>query len=172
MLASTVACPPAGGKLALHRSLQKWARNPDHENVVIGCTQLLRQCGQPLAGWIDRRPERRRVLRQVLRRVVGAGTKPQGRKVVGDLVRFTAAVLDACVWREVFWLGAMPVEVVTEKQLAARRANAARATEARIRQREKRAARIAGMNGGTKVPALHTALSDPSIFSGNTGCPS
>ena len=99
----------------------EWNRKAeDTTNAVIGCVQTVNQCGQSLQGWLDRKPDRRRVLRQL---ITGCATQ-KGRKAFQQLIDYTISVVKARKWVKKFWVGALPIRwetkgTLTEAQKAA-----------------------------------------------------
>ena len=84
----------------------EWNRKAeDTTNAVIGCVQTVNQCGQSLQGWLDRKPDRRRLLRQLIK----GRTTQKGRKVLGELIDYTISVVEARKWVKKFWVGALPL---------------------------------------------------------------
>ena len=100
------------------------AKQRDHDqsvNIMVGCFGVLRQAGQrDMAGWLDRKPERRRVLSDVRESYLSK----RGNKVLRDLVTLTISAVEACTWVDNWLPGAMPVPLAsgrkpTKSQLAA-----------------------------------------------------
>ena len=93
------------------------AKQRDHDqsvNIMVGCFGVLRQAGQrDMAGWLDRKPERRRVLSDVRESYLSK----RGNKVLRDLVSLTISVVEACTWVDNWLPGALPVPVATRKKL-------------------------------------------------------
>ena len=99
------------------------AKQRDHDqsvNIMVGCFGVLRQAGQrDMAGWLDRKPERRRVLSDVRESYLSK----RGNKVLRDLVTLTISAVEACTWVDNWLPGALPTPVAqrtpTNAQLAA-----------------------------------------------------
>ncbi len=115
------------------------------ENVLIGCAEILRRCGADFAGWLDRTKPKRRSRRRLLQHVRTNFNRDDGLKVLLELIDFTESALQAAVWLDTLWVGALPIlvkpVVVTEAQWAAldRGRQTQRAQRERVReQRERR----------------------------------
>ena len=84
------------------------AKQRDHDqavNIMVGCFYVLRQAGQrDMAGWLDRKPERRRVLSDIRESYLSK----QGNKVLRDLVSLTISAVEACTWVDNWLPGALP----------------------------------------------------------------
>ncbi len=82
--------------------------NPDDgwrsQDIVVGCSEILRQCNQTLAGWIDRKSYRRAVLRRIQR----SWATREGKRTLRDLIEWTARAVEAATWVKSFWVGALP----------------------------------------------------------------
>ncbi len=93
------------------------------ENILIGCAQILKQCGADFGGWLDRTRRKRRSRRRLLRHVRTNFNRGDGLKVLLELIDFTESALQAAVWLDTLWVGALPIlvkpVVVTEAQRAA-----------------------------------------------------
>jgi len=95
---------------------QKWLEshdrdksNPDNDwraqDILIGCAEILGQCHQTLAGWIDEKPYRR----SVLGRLQQSWATRDGKRTLRDLIRWTEAAVEAATWVDSFWVGALPL---------------------------------------------------------------
>jgi hypothetical protein len=119
------------------------AGDPWHAvNILVGTLDCLNQCGYSIQSWLDRRTDRRRILRDIRNRYA----TPAPNKVLRDLVALAKAAVSACSWRSPYPLGALPSgepRPATDAQRAAmaiaRRAQA----DERTRAKEAREARFA-----------------------------
>ena len=75
------------------------------QDIFIGCAEILGQCHQTLAGWIDEKPYRR----AVLGRIQSSWATRDGQRTLRDLIRWTEAAVEAATWVESFWVGALPM---------------------------------------------------------------
>jgi len=62
------------------------------QDILVGCSQLLRQCDQSLAGWIDRRDRR-----AVLGRIQRSWATQNGKRALRDLIEFTTEAIQAII---------------------------------------------------------------------------
>jgi len=123
---------------------EKWLENhnPTTENnwraedILIGCSQLLRQCNQGLHGWMDRKPHRK-----VLGRIQKSWATRNGKRTLRELIAFTIAAVEANTWTESYWtsLPTREAKKISESQKQAMqagrrraKANVAEAIEARL----------------------------------------
>ena len=103
----------------------KWAaaKTRDHDqavNIMVGCFGVLHQAGQrDITAWIDRKPARRRVLKNIRESYLSK----RGNKVLRDLVALATSAVEACTWINNWLPGALPTPVAqrtpTNAQLAA-----------------------------------------------------
>ena len=75
------------------------------QNIPIGCVQTSNQCGQSIQSWLNRDPERRRLLRQLIK---GHVTQ-KNLRLLQKFIDYTISVVGACSWVNDFWVGALPV---------------------------------------------------------------
>ncbi len=75
------------------------------QDIMIGSTEIVGQCHQSLAGWIDEKPYRR----PVLGRIQQSWATRDGKRTLRDLIRFTEAAVEAATWVDKFWVGALPM---------------------------------------------------------------
>ena len=109
-------------KRVLLKNLDKaaeWAaaKQRDHDqavNIMVGCFGVLRQAGQrDITGWIDRKPERRRVLKNIQKLYLSK----LGNKVLRDLVSLTISAVEACTWIDNWLPGALPVPIASGRPM-------------------------------------------------------
>lgn len=118
----------------------------DHDqagNIVVGCFFILRQAGQrDVTAWINRRPERRRVLGNVRETYLTR----QGNKVLRDLLALTTSSVEACAWVDDWLPYALPTPIsprgpISEEHLAklqhGKKRQRDRAKEVRMQRAEK-----------------------------------
>ncbi len=81
-------------------------RDHDHViNIMVGCFYILQQA---VADWLDRKPERRRVLGDVRESYL----TQRGSKVLRDLMALTISTVEACVWVKDWNPSTLPTPVV------------------------------------------------------------
>ena len=102
------------------------------QNIFVGCVQLLNQCGRSIQEWLGRRPDRRRVLKQIREKYV----TNRGNVVLRRLVDLTVTELKACSWRDDFWIGALPIKFGQRKLSEAHKRAIRAARERSQEQRE------------------------------------
>ncbi len=98
---------------ASRKWLESHTRNPDNpkldqqaENILVGCSQILRQCHLSLDGWLDRKPYRRGVCQRIQR----SWATREGKRTLRDLIRFTETGVEAAPFVKSYWVSALPVE--------------------------------------------------------------
>lgn len=83
--------------------------NPENDwraqDIMIGSAEILGQCHQTMAGWIDEKPYRR----PVLGRIQQSWPTRDGKRTLRDLIRWTEAAVEAATWVDAFWVGALPM---------------------------------------------------------------
>jgi hypothetical protein len=77
------------------------------QNILIGCCQVIHACnGDSARPWLDRRPNRRKILRRIDDRYCTR----EGNRVLRQLVDYAIVELEACVWVKDLDPGALPIE--------------------------------------------------------------
>ena len=93
------------------------AKQRDHDqavNIMVGCFGVLQQAGQhDMAGWLDRKPDRRRVLKNIQK----SHLSKRGNKVLRDLVSLTISAVEACTWIDNWLPGALPVPTASGRSM-------------------------------------------------------
>ena len=91
------------------------------ENVMVGCIQIINQCGRSVAGWLSRQDRRATLRKQRFTQ--------KKRQALSDLIDFAVSEVLACEV-ESFWVGALPTRQTyrrTEAHIEAMQKGRARA---------------------------------------------
>ena len=75
------------------------------QDILVGSVEILGQCHQTLAGWIDEKP----YCRSVLGRIQKSWATRDGKRTLRDLISWTEVAVEAATWVESFWVGALPL---------------------------------------------------------------
>jgi len=76
------------------------------QDIVVGSIQAINECGRSIRRWLDRRPERTRVLRDIRERY----NAQQGNKILRDLITLAISEVGACSWVSDFRVGPLPLQ--------------------------------------------------------------
>lgn len=98
-------------------------------NVLVGCAEILGQCHQTMAVWLDEKPYRR----PVLGRIQQSWATRDGRRTLRDLIRWAVVAVEAAIWAESFSIGALPMDR-EPKPLSAAKRRALKAATKRARE--------------------------------------
>ena len=109
---------------------------------MVGCVQSINQCGRSIQTCVSRK-NRRRVPRDIQERY----NTTVGARVLRQLLDFAISELQACAWRDDFWIGAPPIKrrqrTISEAGKRIQRAGKAKGKEQREAARKARFAKEA-----------------------------
>ena len=102
------------------------------QNIVVGCMQFLNSAGKSPQSWLDRKKNRRTIIRDIQ----AAHTNPAGRKVLLGLIDFTMSEIEAHVWLDDFMADALQVGKWDTKYLTEAQKKAMQDGRKRARKKE------------------------------------
>ena len=106
------------------------------KNILVGCLELMDQCGRrTLRHWLDRRTGRRKALKEVRDRY---HTKA-GHRALSDLIDLTISDLGACTWRPDFFIDPLPIKVKPQSPRTESHKQKLKESAAQTRRRRKMA---------------------------------
>jgi hypothetical protein len=108
------------------------------ENILVGCLQLMDQCGRRSLGeWLDRKTGRRQALRNVRDRY----NVKSGHRALCDLVDLTVSDLEACNWQPGFLIDPLPLKVQPQRPRSEAHKQKLKESSARTRRRRESASK-------------------------------
>ena len=97
---------------ASHRDAAGKAGDPwEAENIMIGCIQVIAQCGQRVDGWLGRK-KRRATLKNIREKY----NTPVGSRALVQLAELAIETVEACSWKDSFRTGALPIKHQPQKR--------------------------------------------------------